>query len=106
MTQKVRMSMIGCGGMARHHLRHILRQTDTTEIVALCEPSPEALAATAETWTRNARGGPAKLFRRPRYAVWLTTTQSRETAHPGRVRDGLYVFRAAIALDCQSLVRH
>ncbi len=54
MTQKVRMAMIGCGGMARHHLRNILLQSDTTEIVALCEPSPEALTATAQIFTLNA----------------------------------------------------
>ncbi len=53
MTQKVRIAMIGCGNMARHHLRNILLQSDTTEIVALCEPSPEALAATAEIFTLN-----------------------------------------------------
>ncbi|MBN2389846.1 MAG: Gfo/Idh/MocA family oxidoreductase, partial [Anaerolineae bacterium] len=53
MTQKVRMTLIGCGGMARHHLRNILLQSATTEIVALCEPSPEALAATAEIFTLN-----------------------------------------------------
>lgn len=53
MTQKVHIALIGCGGMARHHLRNILLQSDTTEIVALCEPSPEALAATAEIFTLN-----------------------------------------------------
>ncbi len=53
MTQKVRLAMIGCGGMARHHLRNILLQSETTEITALCEPSPEALAATAEIFTIN-----------------------------------------------------
>ncbi len=50
MTERVRMAMIGCGGMARHHLRNILKQTDTTEIVALCEPSPAALAETAKVF--------------------------------------------------------
>jgi len=45
--------MIGCGGMARHHLRNILLQSDTTEIVALCEPSPAALAAAAEIFALN-----------------------------------------------------
>ncbi len=39
--------------MARHHLRNILLQTETTEIVALCEPSPEALTATAEIFAAN-----------------------------------------------------
>ena len=47
MATPVRMAMIGCGGMARHHLRMILKQTDTTEIVAICEPSSEAMAETA-----------------------------------------------------------
>ena len=47
MATPVRMAMIGCGGMARGHLRRILKQTDTTEVVALCEPSDEALAETA-----------------------------------------------------------
>jgi predicted dehydrogenase len=42
------MAMVGCGRMARNHLRRILTQTDTTNIVALCEPSGEALAETAE----------------------------------------------------------
>jgi predicted dehydrogenase len=49
-TQPVRTAIIGCGGMARHHLRSILKQTATTEIVALCEPSPAALAETAEVF--------------------------------------------------------
>lgn len=50
MKKRVKMAMIGCGGMARHHLRHILKQMDTTEIVALCEPSAEALAETAKVF--------------------------------------------------------
>jgi predicted dehydrogenase len=41
-AQPVRMAMIGCGGMARHHIRNILKQQDTTQIVAACEPSPHA----------------------------------------------------------------
>ncbi|MBN1872806.1 MAG: Gfo/Idh/MocA family oxidoreductase [Anaerolineae bacterium] len=47
MTQQVKMALIGCGGMARHHLRGILQMTEKTEIVALCEPAPDALEATA-----------------------------------------------------------
>ncbi len=38
----VRVAIIGCGGMARHHIRAMLQQRDTTEIVAVCEPSPVA----------------------------------------------------------------
>ena len=48
MTQRVRAAIVGCGSMARHHIRSMLRQLDTTEIRVLCEPSPEAYAATAE----------------------------------------------------------
>ena len=46
--KRVETVIIGCGGMARHHLRNMLLQTDTTHIAAVCEPSPEAYAATAE----------------------------------------------------------
>jgi predicted dehydrogenase len=44
------MAMIGCGGMARHHIRAILRQPDKTEIAAVCEPSAEALAETSKVF--------------------------------------------------------
>lgn len=44
-TQPVRMAMIGCGGMARHHIRRILQQQDTTQVVATCEPSGQAYEA-------------------------------------------------------------
>lgn len=47
MAKRVRMAMIGCGGMGRNHLRNLLKQTDTTEIVALCDISPQSLAETA-----------------------------------------------------------
>ncbi len=41
-TQPVRLVMIGCGGMARHHVRRILQQQETTQIVATCEPSGQS----------------------------------------------------------------
>jgi predicted dehydrogenase len=43
MTSPVRVALIGAGGMARHHIRQMLRMQSTTRIVALCEPS-EAMA--------------------------------------------------------------
>ncbi|MBN2048720.1 MAG: Gfo/Idh/MocA family oxidoreductase [Anaerolineaceae bacterium] len=43
MTKPIRTAMIGCGGMARWHIRQMLKQTDTTEIVVLCEPSSAQL---------------------------------------------------------------
>jgi predicted dehydrogenase len=42
------MAMIGCGGMARHHVAQILRHQDTTEIAAVCEPSPAAYTLLCE----------------------------------------------------------
>ena len=47
-TETARVAMIGCGGMARHHLRTMLKQLATTHISVVCEPSPQAyeLAAT------------------------------------------------------------
>ncbi len=35
----VRVAIIGAGGMARHHIRQMLQQAETTQIAALCEPS-------------------------------------------------------------------
>ena len=53
MAERVRMAVIGCGGMARHHLRKILHQQDSTEIVALCEPAAEALAESAKIFSEE-----------------------------------------------------
>jgi predicted dehydrogenase len=41
-SQPVRLAMIGCGGMARHHARRILQQPETTRIAFVCEPSGAA----------------------------------------------------------------
>ncbi len=41
-NQKVRVAMVGCGSMAREHVRRMLRQQDTTDIIAVCDPAPEA----------------------------------------------------------------
>jgi len=43
-VDKVRTLIVGTGAMARHHIADILTQQDTTEIVALCDPSPQQLA--------------------------------------------------------------
>jgi predicted dehydrogenase len=47
---RVRSIIVGCGGMARHHLPNILKQRGTTSIVAVCEPALAAYAATAEVF--------------------------------------------------------
>lgn len=39
---RVRMAMIGAGGMARHHATRIAQQQDTTELAWICEPSGQA----------------------------------------------------------------
>lgn len=46
MSSPIRMALIGVGGMARYHIRQLLKMQSTTRIVALCEPS-EAMALEA-----------------------------------------------------------
>ena len=50
MPNRTRVAVIGCGNMARHHIREILKQRDTTEITAVCEPSAAAFGATVEVF--------------------------------------------------------
>ncbi len=45
MTSKTRVALIGCGSMARHHIKDMLNMSETTEIVAICEPSDSACQA-------------------------------------------------------------
>jgi predicted dehydrogenase len=51
MSEPCRVALIGCGGMARHHIRQMLKMTDSTQITVLCEPSAPALSATQEIFT-------------------------------------------------------
>ena len=51
MTTKIRMAMVGCGGMAQHHLSAMLQQLDTTEIAALCDPTAAALERSTKKFT-------------------------------------------------------
>jgi predicted dehydrogenase len=48
MVSFITCAIIGCGGMARHHIRNMLKQADTTEIKVVCEPSEEMYAKTSE----------------------------------------------------------
>ncbi|MBI5878649.1 MAG: Gfo/Idh/MocA family oxidoreductase [Chloroflexi bacterium] len=51
MAPKVtRMILVGAGDMARHHIRQLLQQRDTTRIVALCEPSAEQYKLSAQVF--------------------------------------------------------
>jgi predicted dehydrogenase len=59
MTKLVRMAVIGCGNMGRHHLRSILQQTDTTEIAVLCDPAPAAIDESAKVFAEAGQALPA-----------------------------------------------
>lgn len=48
MKDKVEVALIGCGLIARHHLRMMLQQTDTTHIAVLCDPNFEAYELAAQ----------------------------------------------------------
>ena len=58
MIEPVRAAVIGCGNMGRHHIRNILKQTDTTEIAALCDPLPMAIEETAKLFARAGQALP------------------------------------------------
>ncbi len=58
MRKPVRAAVIGCGNMGRHHIRNILKQTDTTEIAALCDPLPMAIEETAKLFARAGQALP------------------------------------------------
>jgi predicted dehydrogenase len=48
MTATIRTAIVGCGGMARWHIRSMLKQTATTQISVVCEPSKDQYHETAE----------------------------------------------------------
>jgi predicted dehydrogenase len=50
MIPKTRVAMIGCGGMARYHIREIMKQTDGSEITVMCEPSEAAYEASVQLY--------------------------------------------------------
>ena len=47
--------MVGVGGMARHHLRVILKHFPDTHFIAVSDPSEEAYAETAKLFEENGR---------------------------------------------------
>jgi predicted dehydrogenase len=50
MPDRVRTVFIGTGGMAQGHIIRTLQQKDTTQIVAICEPSPRSHDLTRQTF--------------------------------------------------------
>lgn len=53
-----RMVMIGCGSMARHHIRAMMQTPDTTQIVGLVEPSAQAYEALCVLMEENGLEAP------------------------------------------------
>ncbi len=51
--ERTRVAIVGCGGMARAHIRTMLQQQDSTQVAVLCELAPENYAAMAELFTAN-----------------------------------------------------
>ncbi len=51
MSKPVRTVLIGVGGMARHHIRQMLKMTDHTQITAFCEPSAYMYEEAAKLFT-------------------------------------------------------
>jgi predicted dehydrogenase len=52
-VNKIRTLVIGTGLMARTHIEMMLKQQDTTEIVALCDSAPQQLALASELFEKN-----------------------------------------------------
>lgn len=55
----VRTLLIGCGGMARHHMRRILQQPAQTTISFVCEPSADSYEAMCEVFEEAGATPPA-----------------------------------------------
>jgi predicted dehydrogenase len=55
---KIRTTIVGCGGMARHHVRNILANFPDTEFPVLCEPSPEMYAKMAQLYLETGQDAP------------------------------------------------
>ena len=90
----IRVGFIGCGAMARYHLDGMLRG-GMADIVAVCEPSAEAYAATVALFAAHGAGRPRPTNRTGsgswrRYADRLDAVVHRHAARPPlRPGDGL-----------------
>ena len=62
MEQKaVRTAMIGCGGMARHHMKRLLQQRASTEVKVVSDPSQEAYLSMADIFKSEGLEPPPNL---------------------------------------------
>src|SRR5262245_3142706 len=56
-NDRVRLSMVGCGGMMRHHISQALKSKDM-EIVSLCEVDSDRLGQAAKTVEKSSGKAP------------------------------------------------
>src|SRR5262245_27347 len=76
--ERLRVAMIGCGGMMRHHINLVAKRKDA-EIVALCEVGANRLATAAKTVEKETGKAPAtekdmrKVLAGPADAVFIAT---------------------------------
>jgi predicted dehydrogenase len=56
--EATRVAIIGCGSMARFHLRVMLEASDGTEIPVVCEPSSKEYAAVVQEFVKAGRPAP------------------------------------------------
>lgn len=54
----VRVAVIGCGSMAHGHIRRMLQQQDSTDIVVVCDPSAESITRIATEFTSRGLNPP------------------------------------------------
>lgn len=73
-TRPVRTVIIGCGGMARHHIKHGLLASSDTEITVICEPSPAAYEQVVELFEAMGKEPPPN---EPDLATLLTNYQGQ-----------------------------
>ena len=58
MPMTTRVAMIGCGRMARNHIRRILESEEGTHVAGLCEPSESAINETREVFNEAGKEMP------------------------------------------------
>lgn len=54
----VRLGLIGAGGMARYRVHNLLKQTDTTQVTAICEPNGDNYEKAAEMFDKAGQAVP------------------------------------------------
>ncbi len=59
-TSIVRVALIGCGGMARWHIREMARQQDTTAMTVVCEPVEEEYQRSLSPTSKTCDGQPVR----------------------------------------------